>query len=86
MRSNCVHPGLVHTPMTASNYNSAEVHKARSGAVPLGWIAKPEDVAEAVVYLASPQADYVNGAQLLVDGGLTQNLIRLLPRSGQIAD
>jgi 2-hydroxycyclohexanecarboxyl-CoA dehydrogenase len=40
-------------------------------AIPLGRVAQPEDVAGAVVYLASPAADYVTGQTLSVSGGLT---------------
>jgi glucose 1-dehydrogenase len=86
VRSNAVHPGLVQTPMTQSNYSSAEVAKARAAIVPVGRIAQPEEIAETILFLASPRAAYVNGAQLLVDGGLSQRLLGLLPRAGQITE
>jgi glucose 1-dehydrogenase len=86
VRSNAVHPGLVQTPMTQSNYSSPEVAAARAAIVPVGRIAQPEEIAETIVFLASPRAAYVNGAQLLVDGGLSQRLLGLLPRAGQITE
>jgi glucose 1-dehydrogenase len=84
VRSNAVHPGLVHTPMTQANYAVPAVANARAKAIPLGRIAQPEDIAKVVLFLASPLAGYVNGAQILVDGGLASNLIRLLPRAEQL--
>lgn len=81
VRSNAVQPGLVQTPMTQANYSNPAVAKARSQAVPVGRIGQPEDIARVVVFLASPQASYVNGAQVLVDGGLASSLMRLLPRA-----
>jgi glucose 1-dehydrogenase len=80
VRSNCVHPGLVQTPMTQISYDDPEVSKARDAIVPQGRVAQPEDIAEAVLFLASPRAAYVNGAELLVDGGLRQSLMASIPR------
>src|SRR5207249_3955916 len=80
VRSNCVHPGLVQTPMTQASYDDPEVAKARAAIVPQGRVAQPEDIAQAAVFLASPRAGYVNGADLLVDGGLQQGLMSSIPR------
>ncbi|MBE2276406.1 MAG: SDR family oxidoreductase [Rhodobacteraceae bacterium] len=85
VRCNAVLPGMVHTPMTAVNYASEEVLKARSAVVPMRRIGSPEDIAAAVLYLAGPNAAYVTGAELVVDGGLTQNYTRLIPRAGQLS-
>lgn len=82
VRSNVVHPGLVRTPMTQASYDVPGIARGRADAVPFGRVAEPEDIAEAVVFLASPRAAYVNGAQLLVDGGLRQNMMSLIPRFG----
>ena len=59
--------------------------KARSAVVPMRRIGSPEDIAAAVLYLAGPNAAYVTGAELVVDGGLTQNYTRLIPRAGQLS-
>lgn len=82
LRSNLVNPGFISTPMTQVSYSSPEVAKGRAAMVPLGRIGLPEDIAAAVVYLASPAASYVNGAEILVDGGLSQSLFQNVPRGG----
>lgn len=82
VRSNSVHPGLVQTAMTQVSYDNLEVAQGRARMVPQGRIGQPEDIAEAVLFLASPKAGYINGADLLVDGGLAQNLLGMVPRAG----
>ena len=85
VRCNAVLPGMIHTPMTSVNYTSEAVLKARSAIVPMRRIGTAEDIAAAVIYLAGPEAAYVTGAELLVDGGLTQSFTRLIPRAGQLS-
>ncbi|MEM8483952.1 MAG: 3-oxoacyl-[acyl-carrier-protein] reductase [Bacteroidota bacterium] len=65
---NVVAPGYVATDMTAALSDKAQ--EAMLGAVPLGRPASPEDVANSVLFLASPAADYITGHVLHVDGGL----------------
>ena len=65
---NCVAPGFIETDMTASL--PEEQQKALLGQIALGHLGKPADVAHAVAYLASPQAGYVTGQQLHVNGGM----------------
>jgi 3-oxoacyl-[acyl-carrier protein] reductase len=65
---NCVAPGFIETDMTASLQE--EQQKALLGQIPLGHLGKPADVAHAVVYLASPEANYVTGQELHVNGGM----------------
>lgn len=65
---NCIAPGFIETDMTAGL--PAEQHKALMGQIPLGRLGKPADIAHAVVYLASPQAAYVTGQELHVNGGM----------------
>lgn len=65
---NCVAPGFIATDMT--DKLSAEQHKALLGQIPLGQLGKPADVAHAVAYLASPEAAYVTGQELHVNGGM----------------
>jgi len=82
VRSNCVAPSLVITPLSQATYDLPGVHEARCGTVPLGRIGLPSDMAQAVLFLASPRASYINGADLAVDGGFIPNLTTLVPRSG----
>ena len=65
---NCVAPGFIETDMTASL--PEEQQKALLGQITLGHLGKPADIAHAVAYLASPQASYVTGQELHVNGGM----------------
>ncbi|MES2841087.1 MAG: 3-oxoacyl-ACP reductase FabG [Pseudomonadota bacterium] len=65
---NCVAPGFIETDMTAAL--PEEQQKALLGQIPLGHLGKPADIAHAVAYLASPQASYVTGQELHVNGGM----------------
>jgi 2-hydroxycyclohexanecarboxyl-CoA dehydrogenase len=72
---NCVCPGLTETPLLEEVRNTSEkTHKvidAITRAIPLGRVGTPEDIANAVAFLASPAADYITGQTLSVSGGLT---------------
>lgn len=65
---NCVAPGFIDTDMTAGL--PEEQHRALLAQIPLGCLGKPADIAHAVAYLASPQAAYVTGQELHVNGGM----------------
>ncbi len=65
---NCVAPGFIETDMTASL--PEEQQKALLGQIPLGHLGKPADIAHAVSYLASPQAGYITGQEIHVNGGM----------------
>jgi 3-oxoacyl-[acyl-carrier protein] reductase len=65
---NCVAPGFIETDMTASL--PEEQQKALLGQIPLGHLGKPADVAHAVAWLASPEAGYVTGQEVHVNGGM----------------
>ena len=65
---NCVAPGFIETDMTAAL--PQEQQKALLGQIPLGHLGKPADVAHAVAFLASPEAGYVTGQELHVNGGM----------------
>lgn len=66
---NAVTPGFIETDMTDASLKG-DARDALLGQIPLGRIGRPEDVAEAVAYLASPAAAYVTGHVLRVNGGL----------------
>ncbi|QEL23497.1 SDR family oxidoreductase [Bosea sp. F3-2] len=82
IRSNVVSPGLVLTPMSRGFYDDPELKRRREQAVPLGRIGQPDDIADAVAFLASEQARYVTGEEITVDGGFTRGLMSLIPRPG----
>jgi 3-oxoacyl-[acyl-carrier protein] reductase len=65
---NCIAPGFIETDMTASL--GEDQQKALLGQIPLGHLGKPADIAHAVVFLASPQAGYVTGQEIHVNGGM----------------
>ncbi len=65
---NCVAPGFIETDMTASL--SDEQQKALLGQIPLGHLGKPKDIAHAVAFIASPQASYITGQEIHVNGGM----------------
>jgi 3-oxoacyl-[acyl-carrier protein] reductase len=65
---NCVAPGFIETDMTAAL--PEDQHKALLGQIPLGQLGKPADIAHAVAWLASPQAGYVTGQEIHVNGGM----------------
>jgi 3-oxoacyl-[acyl-carrier protein] reductase len=65
---NCVAPGFIATDMTASLPEAQQ--QALLSQIPLGHLGKPSDIAHAVAYLASPQAGYVTGQELHVNGGM----------------
>lgn len=81
IRVNSVAPGFIDGGMSAPFYEDPKVRALRGGAVPHGGLGRIEDIAEAVWYLASDAARYVNGHQLVVDGGVCHSLLRALPRS-----
>ena len=84
IRVNAVSPGMVRTGMTEKVYQDAGIAAARNALVPLGRVATPEDIADAIAYLLGPDARYINGHDLVVDGGLTGSFLGRLPGLTQI--
>jgi len=71
IRVNSVHPGFIDTPMTAPTHSNPEIARRRLEATPLGRFGTPADVAAGCLYLASDEAAWVTGSELVIDGGLT---------------
>lgn len=65
---NCIAPGFIETDMTAALPEAQQ--QALLGQIPLGHLGKPADIAHAVAFLASPQAGYVTGQEIHVNGGM----------------
>lgn len=79
IRANSVCPGFVHTSMTDAIYRQPSLARGRARLVPLGRVAKPSDIADAIAFLLSPQASYITGQALLVDGGLVRSILNHVP-------
>jgi len=79
VRLNVVVPGLIHTPLVsvlAEKYNNGDLEgtiRTRNAQVPMGRMGSSFDVANAVVFLASENANYMTGQKLVVDGGITSS-------------
>jgi NAD(P)-dependent dehydrogenase (short-subunit alcohol dehydrogenase family) len=71
IRANSVHPGPIVTPMTEAARADPERYQLMLSRVPLGRYGQPEDVAYGVLYLASDEARWVTGSELVIDGGWT---------------
>jgi len=70
VRVNAVCPGLVNTPRIADMVSeNPAMHEQLVASHPLGRIAEPEEVADAIMYLATTKSSYVTGVALPVDGG-----------------
>ena len=82
VRSNVVSPGLIRTPLSETFYQAPGVAEARARMVPAGRVGTAADIAKAITFLVSDKAEYVNGAELLVDGGLSGILLGQVPRPG----
>jgi NAD(P)-dependent dehydrogenase (short-subunit alcohol dehydrogenase family) len=71
IRVNCVAPATVETPMASAMLADPATRARLVGAIPLGRLAQPEDVARAILFFLSPAASYLTGQVLAVDGGRT---------------
>jgi NAD(P)-dependent dehydrogenase (short-subunit alcohol dehydrogenase family) len=77
IRCNCICPGTVETPFVEAylqRYHAGEVEETRKqlhARQPLGRMGRPDEIAPLALYLASDEAAYVTGAQMVIDGGLT---------------
>ncbi len=71
IRVNSIAPGAIRTPINTSAWNTPEAYADLMTLVPDKRIGEPDDIAQAAVWLASDAADYVTGATLFVDGGMT---------------
>jgi NAD(P)-dependent dehydrogenase (short-subunit alcohol dehydrogenase family) len=69
IRVNSVHPGLITTPMTDAQ--DPAISEALVTTTPLGRAGRPEEVANGILFLASDEASYITGSQLVIDGGFT---------------
>lgn len=80
IRSNAVAPGLIDAGMSEPIYADPDIRQRRAERVPLGRLGTGGDIADVILFLLSEAAAYVNGTELLVDGGVTASVIGTLPR------
>jgi glucose 1-dehydrogenase len=71
IRVNAIAPGAVRTPINRPAWSTPQAYDELLKLMPYGRIGEPDDIAKAAVWLASDAADYVTGATLFVDGGMT---------------
>ncbi len=71
VRANCVSPGLTRTPLAVGLLDNPAIMAAYDGVLPMARAAEPAEIAAAIAFLGSADASYVNGHNLVVDGGMT---------------
>lgn len=71
IRVNAVSPGTIETDLNRGTLNDPEFRQRRVERIPVGYIAQPQAITSAALFLASDEADFVNGASIMVDGGQT---------------
>lgn len=71
IRVNAVCPGVIETPMTDSVAANPEIRKIMENMTPMGRMGRPEEIANAVLWLCSDQASFVTGHAMVIDGGAT---------------
>ena len=71
IRANSVHPGTIETPMTEGFLADPSMRQDRMDRTPIGRLGKPEDVAYGALFLASDEASFMTGSELVIDGGRT---------------
>ncbi len=69
IRVNCISPGPTETDLAIKAYGGKENYEKQSKGHPRGSYGKPSEIAEVVLFLASDKASYINGAEIVVDGG-----------------
>jgi L-rhamnose 1-dehydrogenase len=74
IRCNSIMPGVIETDINQEDLSNPARREHYIKRIPLRRLGKPEDIAECVAFIASDRAAYVNGAALLVDGGMYVNL------------
>lgn len=82
IRCNCVSPGTVMTPLNAHAYVDPDRRAERTGRIPLGRLGEPDDIANVIHFLLQPEAGFVTGVDLMVDGGAGGMLMPLYLRAG----
>jgi NAD(P)-dependent dehydrogenase (short-subunit alcohol dehydrogenase family) len=80
VRSNVVSPGFTRTPANEDSYRNTATALVRERLVPVGRVAAPADLADVILFLASDRSGYIDGEDIIVDGGVTNTLMSQVPR------
>ena len=80
IRVNAIAPGFIDAGMSKPIYADPKVREVRGGGVPLRRLGDANDIAQAVLFLDSEDAQYINGHQLVIDGGVSNSVMAHLPR------
>lgn len=80
IRVNAIAPGFIDAGMSKPIYADPKVREVRGGGVPLRKLGDANDIAQAVLFLDSEDAQYINGHQLVIDGGVSNSVMAHLPR------
>ena len=70
IRVNSICPGAIRTPINRTAWETPEAYESLMSLIPYKRIGEPEDIGRATAWLASDQADYINGASIMIDGGM----------------
>jgi glucose 1-dehydrogenase len=79
VRANAVSPGMIRTPLTETTYHDNAVASRRAELVPFGRVGQPDDIARVIAFLCGPEAGYVTGQNLVVDGGFASSILGHIP-------
>ncbi|PUB35368.1 glucose 1-dehydrogenase [Elizabethkingia sp. YR214] len=71
IRVNSICPGAIQTPINTNAWNTPEAYNSLMNLIPYNRIGKPEDIGKLAVFLASDDSDYITGASIFIDGGMT---------------
>ncbi len=82
VRSNAICPGMIRTPLSARFYDEPGFEARRAAVTASRRVGEPVDIANPAIFLASDRSAYLNGAELVVDGGLGCMLMDMVPRPG----
>jgi len=75
VRANSVSPGMIRTPMSEHFYRNEKLHQGRIRTVPAGRIGVPDDIANAIAFIVSDAASYMNGQDIIIDGGFMRTAL-----------
>ena len=70
---------MIRTPLTQKVYENNQIAKERAALVPWGRVGNPEDISNVISFLLSPEANYITGQNILVDGGFVDSLYHHIP-------